>query len=291
MNRLQHNTTLPRPTPAGRRRRTRKLAATAALLLAAAVLAGGCRREQMGDGSYSKPFKPTDFFADHNSTRPLVEGTIARAGDGSGPSDAYEYDRSPMSTSAVLAAAGPQANADFPADFPRQGEALRRRLERGQERFNIYCSVCHGRTGAADGMIVQRGFVRPPAFYPVARDANDADLTRREQNLLRVPPGYFFDKITNGYGAMYSYAARVTPEDRWNIAAYVRVLQASQTAQMADLSPADQQAVMKMSEIGQLREPGGLGGAPGAKPAELAHPPAAPAASQGTTKPAPEGHH
>lgn len=286
MNRSQHNTTPPRRTPGRPGRRATKLAATAALLVAAAL--AGCRREQMGDGSYQKPFKPSQFFADHNSTRPLVEGTIARAGDGHGPSDIYQYDRTAMSTAAMLAV---DVNADFPADFPRQGEALRRRLERGQERFNIYCSVCHGRTGAADGMIVQRGFVRPPAFYPVSRDANDADMTRREQNLLRVPPGYFVDKITNGYGAMYSYAARVTPEDRWNIAAYVRVLQASQTARMADLSQADQQAVLKMSEIDQVHEAGGLGGAPGAKPAEPTSLPAAPASSPATNKPASEGQH
>src|SRR5438309_6420233 len=105
MNRSQHNT-----TPAARR--PTRLAATAALLVAAAL--AGCRREQMGDGSYQKPFRPTNFFSDHNSTRQLVEGTVSRAGDGKGPSDAYEYDRTAVSTAAMLAV---DVNADFPADF------------------------------------------------------------------------------------------------------------------------------------------------------------------------------
>jgi mono/diheme cytochrome c family protein len=80
-------------------------------------------------------------------------------------------------------------------------------------------------------MIVQRGFVQPPAFYPISAHAKDRpDLYERERNLLTVPPGYIYEKITNGYGAMYSYASRVTPTDRWAIAAYVRVLQYSQRA-------------------------------------------------------------
>jgi mono/diheme cytochrome c family protein len=218
-----------------------------ALALIAAL--GGCRREQMGDGSYQKPFKPTDFFANHNSTRPLVEGTVSRSGMAS---DAYGYDRTPMSTSSDFAVS---VSADFPKNFPQSGEPLRRRLERGQERFNIYCAACHGRTGAADGMIVQRGFIQPPAFYPIAgHEKLNADLFRREQNLLNVPPGYIYDKITNGYGAMYSYAARVTPEDRWNIAAYIRVLQVSQSAKTADLSPEDRAAVMAVASTGKPEE-------------------------------------
>src|SRR5579884_3152424 len=182
-------------------------------LLLVGVLLAGCRREQMGDGSYQKPFKPSDFFADHNSARPLVEGTVARAGPWSDArngqeSDDYQFERSPLSTSAELAVSEHiTVNSDFLPNFPRKGEELRRALERGQERFNIYCAVCHGRTGAADGMIVQRGFIRPPAFYPVPADAKgNPDLYKREVNLLSVPPGYIYDKITNGYGAMFSYA-------------------------------------------------------------------------------------
>jgi mono/diheme cytochrome c family protein len=196
------------------------------------------------------PYQPSAFYEDGNSTRPLVEGTVSRGG---GQSDGYEYYRSAMSATAAGATASihnGEANAaaaDFPEDFPRGGEDLRRALERGRERYNIYCAVCHGETGAGDGMIVQRGFTRPPAFYPLAKDAtSEKDLYRREVNLLSVPPGYVVDKITNGYGAMYSYAARVAPADRWAIAAYVRVLQGSQMANVGELPQEDRKEVEKV---------------------------------------------
>jgi mono/diheme cytochrome c family protein len=98
-------------------------------------------------------------------------------------------------------------------------------LQRGQERFDIYCAPCHGRRGDGQGMIVQRGFPAPPSY-----------VTDR---LLAAPPQHFYDVITDGYGIMYSYADRVTPADRWAIAAYIRALQASQHAVVADLSPAE----------------------------------------------------
>jgi mono/diheme cytochrome c family protein len=201
----------------------------------------------MGTQPRCDPHEPSAFFEDGSSARPLVEGTVTRSG---GQSDGYEFYRSALTTTAQGASASVHngemnaAAADFPPDFPRSGEDLRRALERGQERFNIYCSACHGETGAGDGMIVQRGFIRPPAFYPIAGHRRlDPDLYRRETNLLTVPPGYIVDKITNGYGAMYSYAARVAPADRWAIAAYVRVLQVSQHAALSDLAPGDRQAV------------------------------------------------
>jgi mono/diheme cytochrome c family protein len=95
-------------------------------------------------------------------------------------------------------------------------------LQRGQERFNIYCAPCHARTGDGQGMIVLRGFPAPPS-YAIDR-------------LLAAPSRHFYDVISNGYGAMYSYADRVAPADRWAIAAYIRALQASQHAKVADLS-------------------------------------------------------
>jgi mono/diheme cytochrome c family protein len=193
------------------------------------------------------PHEPSAFFEDGSSARPLVEGTVNRS---AGESDGYEFYRSAVTTTAegvnasIHNRALNTASADFPPDFPRSGEDLRRALERGRERFNIYCAVCHGETGAGDGMIVQRGFIRPPAFYPLAvHQRTDPDLYHRELNLLTVPPGYIVDKITNGYGAMYSYASRVAPADRWAIAAYVRVLQISQHAALADLSAEDRRAV------------------------------------------------
>jgi mono/diheme cytochrome c family protein len=214
------------------------------------VVVSGCRKEDMAEQPRYNPHQPSAFYEDGSSARPLVEGTVTRAG---GQSDGYEYYRSPMSMTAAGAVASihnGEANvaaADFPEDFPRRGEDLRRALERGRERYNIYCAVCHGETGAGDGMIVQRGFTRPPAFYPLAKDATaEKDLYRRELNLLNVPPGYIVDKITNGYGAMYSYAARVAPADRWAIAAYVRVLQGSQMANVNQLPEEDRKEVEKV---------------------------------------------
>ena len=100
-------------------------------------------------------------------------------------------------------------------------------------------------------MIVQRGFTRPPAFYPLSRDATDEPrLYQREQNLLVVPPGDIVDKITNGYGAMYSYAARVIPADRWAIAAYVRVLQLSQHANAVELPEQDRASIAHVEKGG-----------------------------------------
>ncbi len=97
-------------------------------------------------------------------------------------------------------------------------------LQRGQQRYNIYCSPCHNYSGNGEGMIVQKGFVQPASFH--------------DERLQAAPVGYFFQVITNGYGRMYSYASRVPPEDRWAIAAYIKTLQYSQDAPVADL-PAD----------------------------------------------------
>jgi len=106
--------------------------------------------------------------------------------------------------------------------FPITREAL----ERGQERYEIFCSVCHGMTGYGDGIVARRGFNKPaPASY-------------HQDRLRQAPVGHFFDVMTNGYGAMASYATQVEPRDRWAIAAYIRALQLSQNAKSADL-PAD----------------------------------------------------
>ncbi len=96
-------------------------------------------------------------------------------------------------------------------------------LERGHERFDIFCSPCHGRTGEGNGMIVQRGFPPPPSYHI--------------ERLRQAPVGHFFDVITHGYGIMYSYAERVPPADRWAIAAYIRVLQQSRNARLDDVPP------------------------------------------------------
>jgi mono/diheme cytochrome c family protein len=103
-------------------------------------------------------------------------------------------------------------------------------LERGRQRFDIYCSPCHGRTGTGNGMIVQRGFPRPPSYF--------------ETRLRDAPNQHFYDVITHGYGVMYPYSDRVAPADRWAIVAYIRALQASANASSADV-PADKRSALQ----------------------------------------------
>jgi mono/diheme cytochrome c family protein len=178
------------------------------LILAAAT---GCRRD-MFQQPYSKPLKASGFFDDnHMASRPLVAHTVAR-----GHLEADEE--------FFLGKIGTNLVEDFPVPVTRD------LLERGRERFNIYCSPCHGRTGEGNGMIVQRGFPPPPSYHI--------------DRLRQAPVGHFYDVMTQGYGIMYSYAERVKPEDRWAIAAYIRALQKSQDATLAEL-PADQRARLK----------------------------------------------
>ena len=116
--------------------------------------------------------------------------------------------------------------AGKPAAAPPVTLAL---LQRGQDRFRIYCTPCHSELGDGNGMIVQRGFPPPPSYH-IAR-------------LRAAPVQHFYDVITNGWGAMYSFAYRVQPADRWAIAAYIRALQRSQNAAVADLSPSQKAAL------------------------------------------------
>ncbi len=155
------------------------------------------------------PLDESTFYADGASSRPLVAGTIAR--------DHLRLDE-PFYTGA--------SNGKWVDQIPvTVNEDL---LRRGQDRFNVYCSPCHGRLGDGRGMISQRGFNvrRPVGNYHTER-------------LRNMPAGHFFDVITNGYGAMYSYASRVEPQDRWAIVAYIRALQLSQWANPADIEPAE----------------------------------------------------
>ncbi|CAN5569689.1 cytochrome c [soil metagenome] len=167
--------------------------------------------------------RETQFFADGTSARPLVAGTIAR-------------DQLPIHH-ARAAATQPEAR-DFPSPLAYED------LQRGRERYDIYCAVCHGRTGDGNGMIVQRGFVRPPAFYPIAEHETSMPLLfAREQALLRAPPGHVVNVIVSGYGAMYSYADRVSVDDRWKIAGYIRALQLSRSASLEQLPEVDRKQI------------------------------------------------
>jgi mono/diheme cytochrome c family protein len=124
---------------------------------------------------------------------------------------------------------GTVARDGLPDSAPQPPVITAELVARGQNRFEIYCTPCHGRVGDGEGMVVQRGFPAPPSFH--------------SDRLRAAPASHFYDVITNGYGAMYSYAARVGPADRWAIAAYIRALQLSQHMAVASLSPADRQAL------------------------------------------------
>jgi len=171
------------------------------------ILLAGCRQD-MHDAPRYDPLEASTFFDDGRSARPLVEGTVAR---GHLDEDDHLYH----------GMVGGQPAATFPFELTRAD------LERGRERFGIYCAPCHDLTGSGNGMIVQRGMKRPPSYH--------IDRLRKE------PPGYIFDVITRGFGAMYDYADRIPVEDRWRIVGWVRVLQRSQAGTLADV-PADERA-------------------------------------------------
>jgi hypothetical protein len=182
-------------------------------LLLLLLLTTACRQDMHDQPKY-KPLGRSAFFEDGRASRPLVAGTIAQG---------HLYDDELLYTGKI----GDKPAPTFP--FPVTMDVLRR----GQQRFNIYCTPCHDRTGAGLGMVVRRGLRRPPSFHI--------------DRLRESPPGYFYDVIANGFGAMPDYAAPIQPQDRWAIVAYIRVLQRSQHATLADV-PAGNRA-----ELGGVR--------------------------------------
>ena len=169
------------------------------------VLLAGC--DDLADQPRFEPMEKSDFFTDGSSARQPVAGTVARGqlrtdqARFAGKVKGRLVDNNPLKTT-------------------------RAALDRGRQQYDIYCAVCHGRTGDGDGMIVRRGFVRPPSF----------DIDR----LRDAPDGHLFNVITHGYGAMFSYADRVETDDRWRIVAYIRALQLSQRVDVRELPPVDQ---------------------------------------------------
>jgi mono/diheme cytochrome c family protein len=156
----------------------------------------------MHDQPKQKPLSPSAFFTDRRSARPPVPGTVARG---------HLRDDSPYYTG---------KSGEAPVDtlpVPLTSELL----GRGQVRFQTFCSPCHGLTGRGDGMIVQRGFKAPPSYHI--------------DRLRQAPIGYFFDVTTHGFGAMADYSSQIPVDDRWAIAAYIRALQLSQAAALADV--------------------------------------------------------
>jgi mono/diheme cytochrome c family protein len=176
-------------------------------LVMLALLAAGCRQD-MHDAPRYEPLEASTFFADGRASRTLVANTVPR---GQLKEDRHLYegivDGKPAET------------------FPMPITAAV--MARGQERYNVFCSPCHGRTGEGNGMIVQRGFRKPPSYH--------------EDRLRNAPVGYFFDVMTHGFGAMQDYSAQLPVADRWAIAAYIRALQFSQRASVDEV-PADRRA-------------------------------------------------
>jgi mono/diheme cytochrome c family protein len=169
------------------------------------LAAAGCRQDMHNQPKY-RPLRESVFFNDGSSARPPVEGTIAR---GALQTDAAFF-------------TGKIGNA-FVIEMPFP--VTREVIDRGEERYNIYCAPCHDRTGNGNGMVVQRGYRQPPSYHI--------------DRLRQVEIGYFFDVMTNGFGVMPDYRSQVTPRDRWNIAAYIRALQLSQHAQRSDIPGGD----------------------------------------------------
>ena len=186
--------------------RAHTLGLTAVLVLLALP---GCRQDMHDQPKY-QPLEASPFFKDGRASRPRVPGTVAR---GRRDDD-------------VLLTTGKSASGlsdVFPAPVTRAT------LERGHQRFDIYCSPCHDRAGTGTGMIVMRGYKQPASFH--------------EDRLRGMPPGYFFDVMTNGFGVMPSYATQVPVADRWAIAAYIRALQLSQHATLSEV-PDEERTVL-----------------------------------------------
>ena len=181
------------------------------------ALAAGCRYD-MQDQPRLKYYKESDFFADKRGSRDPVENTVARGhlydnkafytGKLDNPNPNAQAQTSTDANGNTVVASFPNDVEEFPVPVTKE------LIDRGQERFNIYCIVCHGPLGNGDGMAVRRGFPKPPTYH--------------DDRLRNAPVGHFFDVITNGWGKMNSYAYQVTPADRWAIVAYIRALQATQ---------------------------------------------------------------
>jgi len=174
------------------------------MLMLSLIFVVACRQD-MHDQPRYEPLTASDFFSNGMSARPMIEGTVAR---GELRADEAFY------TGRVES----EPITELPITVDRAT------LERGRNRFDIFCSPCHGRLGDGDGMAVERGFRSPPSFHI--------------DRLREAAVGHYYDVITNGFGAMASYASRIRPEDRWAIIAYVRALQFSQNATVDDVPAA-----------------------------------------------------
>ena len=170
------------------------------------LLAGCSLKQDMALQPKNRPLSPSDFFTDGRSERPLVENTVARGS---------------FADEALVVA---KDSNSFPLPVTQE------LLERGEGRYKIFCTPCHGLQGDGNGMVSMRGMKHPPTYH--------------QDRLRQLPNGYFYDVITNGFGAMYGYSAQIPPRDRWAIVAYVRALQLSRNAKLAELPPDVREKVM-----------------------------------------------
>jgi len=203
--------------------------ASTSLLLAVLLVCAGCHQDMQNQPRY-EPLEQSDFFANDMASRPLVAGTVARG----------------QLNEDIIFQTGKDESGNFVAEVPLP--LNRELLERGQNRFNIFCTPCHARTGNGDGMIVQRGFKRPPSFHI--------------ERLQESPSGHYFDVITKGFGAMPSYAVQIEPRDRWAIIAYIRVLQLSQNATLEDVPQSERGQLQQMPATREPMSPDSHSAAP-----------------------------
>ena len=216
-------------------------AAVALSALFAIVLLSGCRQDMHNQPKFI-PLRSSDFFADQRSARFPIAGTVpqlcpnfarndaGKAGEESALCLDATVDAEQLDPNSYLLT-GRQNGGALGNDLPFKPADLRAFLLRGKERYNIYCTPCHSLTGDGYGMIVQRGYKRPPTFH--------------QDRLRNAPLGHFYDVMSNGFGAMPDYGAQIKPEDRWAIAAYIRVLQRSQHPKDSDLTPQDRAILNK----------------------------------------------
>lgn len=181
-------------------------------LVSLVTLAGGACRQDMHDQPKAKPQSKSAFFVDGRTGRLPVEGTVAR---GELRADDHLYRG--------------KVDGAFATTFPFKIDAAL--MERGRERYAIYCTPCHGATGLGNGMVIQRGFKVPATSHHIER-------------LRNAPVGYWFDVITNGFGVMFGYASQIPVNDRWAIIAYVRALQLSRNATAEDVPAAEREALL-----------------------------------------------
>lgn len=212
-----------------------------ATLAVTVVVLGGCERgmHQMYDQPRYGPLAPSPLFADGSSSRPQPPGTMPRSAGGAAASSSGRNgalsEEPPATPAHVIGADGRDlltGQAALASGASNPLPVTPELLARGAERFEIYCAPCHNRNGDGDGMIVRRGFPAPPSYHT--------------ERLRQAPDSHFYDVITSGYGAMYPYADRIAPGDRWAIVAYIRALQLSRHAPRSALSAAD---------LGRLGEP------------------------------------